>query len=528
MGRYINPGNEYFSASTNRIPFVDKTELILELNHLIGPDGYGRVCISRPRRFGKTMAANMLSAYYCATCDSRELFQNLKIAQTLGWDNWLNKCNVLKIDLGGFCGYTEDSWDAIERMNATVVADMSKAFPKAGVTEGMAIDEAMAHIYDFDHKPFVVIIDEYDSLVRVNAPQKTSRQYLDLLNRLFKNDAMARVVQLAYFTGILPVVRDWFESKLNNFKQYTMLSPKNLGRFIGFTKDEVKQVCDQAGIDYATCLDWYDGYKLNDQVDVASPYSVAEASRDREFESYWSATGTYQKLKKYIEMDFDGLRGDAIRLVKGEHISVKVKDFSNVPSDVHSKDDVFTYLIHLGYLAYNNQTRLAYVPNREVMGEWESAIENNPKFTPIIDFMEASRKVLEATIARDAKTVADALDYAHEILTSNVSYNNEQSLQTAILLTYYYAREEYTIVAEMPAGRGVADLAFIPMSPSPARPAIIVELKWNQSTKVALAQICNKRYANALRNYKGNIIRAAITYNPKSKEHECEFDEQVI
>lgn len=527
MGKYINPDNLYYADNAAHSPFVDKTEMIAELNKIFGPGIRGRVCMNRPRRFGKTLTANMLSAYYSCGCDSRELFQDMKLAQLPDWDKWLNKCNVLKIDLGNFCGFETDNSDSVERMNKAVIEDIKREFPDIEIRDNMYVDEAISAVYLHNKRPFVFIMDEYDSFVRTKTHKDTFAKYLEMLNRLFKTDANAEEIQLAYLTGILPIVKDRFGSKLNNFKEFTMVDPDMLAKYMGFTKDEVKKVCDESGIDFNECLKWYDGYKLDNEVDVSSPYSVAMAAIAKKFRSHWSSTGSFLCLKDYIEMDFKGIRADVVRFMNGEHLPVNVDKFQNVLNHFTSKDDIFTYLIHLGYLAYNSDTGLAYIPNREVMQEWHNSVEDSERFTPIIEFVENSRNLLYSTIEQDAKAVADALDFAHEEVTSSFSYNNEQSLQSALTLAYYFGSTEYNIYKELPAGKGFADMAFIPIVPSPDRPAIIVELKWDKTPALALKQIREKRYANALKNYKGNIIIAAVTYNPTDKKHTCEFSTEV-
>lgn len=528
MGHYVNPGNDYIASIVKRKPFVDKSDMIADLNNLFGPDDRGRVCVSRPRRFGKTLAANMISAYYSCGCDSRAIFEGLKLSKIQGWDAHLNSCNVIWVDVSEFyCGLGNGE-NFVCALKSALLKELACEFPNVGITAEDDFFDGLRRAYESDRRPFVVILDEYDALLRYSVGKESFDEYLNFLNVLFKGMAMSKIVQLAYITGIIPIIRNSFQSKLNNFREFTMVSPGRFARYMGFTRDEVKAVCDECGIDFAMCLDWYDGYKLNDEVDVSSPYSVTLAASEKCFESHWSATGSYYCLKDYISMDFDGIRADVIRFMNGEQLDIDISTYQNSLSDFNDKDEIFTYLVHLGYLAYNSQTHKAYIPNKEVMGEWKNSLKDNRKFSAIIDFIDNSRNLLSATIDKDAQAVAEALDYAHQEVTSSLSYNNEQSLQSAITLAYFYAKANYTVLKEMPTGRGYADVAFIPIVPSSEYPAIIIELKWNKTAKSALAQIRAKRYADALSHYKGKLILAAVTYDVKTKQHTCEFSEQEL
>lgn len=527
MSFFINPGNTSFSTAASRDFFVDKSEMIIILNDLFGSDQRGRICVSRPRRFGKTMATNMLKAYYSSDCDSRELFSKLKLSQHPGWDKWLNKCNVLSLDICDFFDDSGDNEGALDNLKRRVVREMVKKFPDAGLAPDTDIYEAISMVYESDGRPFVVIMDEYDAPLRFSVSEKVLREYLNFLRKMFKTGLLSEVVQLAYITGIIPIIREKCESKLNNFTEYTMLRPKNLAQYFGFTKDEVKMVCDESGIDFGKCVEWYDGYKLNGDVDIFSPYSVTEAAKSKLFEGHWTHTAAYDSLIDCINMDIDGIQADVINLVEGGSVGVDVEEYKNT-LDFYSKNDILTYLVHLGYLAYNPVDKTVSVPNLEVREEWVRTLKRSREYTFLLDFARGSRNLLDATIRKDAKAVADALDYAHQEATTTFSYNNELSLQTAIKLAYFCAQADYNIFTELPAGRGYADMAFIPKIPSPSRPAIIVELKWNRSTQVALDQIRTRRYADALRGYKGGIILAAITYNPDDNKHECEFEAEEV
>ena len=524
MGLFVNPDNSQFVDSMKSEIYVEKSGIISLLNQRIGTAGRGRICVSRPRRFGKSWTTHLISAYYSRGCDSRDIFRHLKLAEDNGWDAYLNKMNVLKLDLNTFFNEAKTPDDVIDVMTAAVLPELRTEFSDILSGEEESIANAIVKVYTATKIGFVVIIDEYDVIMRERVPASAFEKYLRFLNRMFKDSDTQMAVQLAYLTGIIPIVRDKVGSKLNNFTEFTMLSPKQMAPYFGFTREDVEAICMSHGADLNQCLEWYDGYRLGGgAVDVSCPMSVVSAVEDGEFGCHWGNTGSFDCLKDYIDMDFDGIKSDVLQMMDGTPASVNVKSFQNTLNDFQSKDDIFTYLIHLGYLAYDSETGKAYIPNREVREQWGLAVDNNPKYSHILDFVATSRRLIERTTECDSAAVAEALDAAHEEVTSPLSYNNEQSLQSAISLAYFYAKADYTIVREMPTGRGYADMAFIPVIPSPSRPAIIVELKWNKAVTTAMEQISLKRYANALSHYSGNIILAAVTYDTQTKKHSCEI-----
>ncbi len=527
MGLFVNPDNSQFLDSMKSDIYVEKSRIIEILNQRVGTAGRGRLCVSRPRRFGKSWTTHLVAAYYSRGCDSREVFCRLSLSSVDGWDCYLNKMNVLKLDLNTFFNEAEDPDQVVDIMTTAVLSELKAEFNEILSGDEDSLTSAIVKIYSSTKVGFVVIIDEYDVMMRERVSRSAFDKYLRFLNRMFKDSDTQMAIQLAYLTGIIPIVRDKVGSKLNNFTEFTMLSPKQMAPCFGFTREDVRAICEARNVDFAKCLEWYDGYKLGASVDISCPMSVVSAVEDGEFGCHWGNTGSFDCLKDYIDMDFDGVRSDVLQMMDGTPVAVNVKSFQNTLTDFHSKDDIFTYLIHLGYLAYDAASGTAYIPNREVREQWELAVANNPNYSHILDFVATSRALIERTIEGDEAAVAEALDSAHEEVTSPLSYNNEQSLQSAITLAYFYAKADYTIVREMPAGRGYADVAFIPVVPSPNRPAILVELKWNKAVTAAMEQISLKRYANALAHYRGNIILVAVTYDSKTKTHVCKIEKSV-
>ena len=520
MGIYLNPNNVLLQRDLNSPIYIDKSMLIAELNSLINTNE-NFLCVSRPRRFGKSMAGNMISAYYSKGCDSRELFKDLKIAQHPSFEKYLNKLNVVKFDLNGF--YMNYGNEFLQVMQEKIMRDFAREYPDVDFSHCRNFGDCMIEVYAAMGETFVVIIDEYDVLIREEAPQSLFKDYLAFLNALFKNADLSPAISLAYLTGILPIVRDKIQSKLNLFTEYSMTNAGCLTEFVGFTAEETKGLCEQYGMDYEECKRWYDGYNMKTIKEIFSPRSVVSAMQNKEYSCYWTQTGSYEALKLYILMNFEGMKDDVVTMIGGGKVDVNVYKYLNTMTDFHSKDDVFTYLIHLGYLAYDSETRQCYIPNSEIREQWVISVEYEADYKPIIKLINNSKSLLEATINKDAAAVASALTESHMRATNPLTYNNEASFQSAIGLAYFYANLKYTVIKELPTGKGYADLALIPYVPN--IPAMIIELKNNKSAESAINQIKEKKYDDILEHYRGRMLFVGINYDEKTKEHECEIEE---
>ena len=524
MGIYLNPGNVLLQQDRKASIFVDKSMIISELNKLVNTREKF-LCVSRPRRFGKSMAGNMIAAYYSKGCDSRELFKDLKIAQDKSYEEYLNKLNVIKIDLNAEYMMVKDKNRLIGVVSDSVKAELSEQFGIAFSADD-SLAGSLLKVYAKTNETFVVIIDEYDVLLREKVSKILFDNYLQFLNSLFKNSTLSPAISLAYLTGILPIVRDKIQSKLNLFTEYSMTDAGRLAEFVGFTTEETKALCDEYGMDYDECRRWYDGYDLDYVKEIFSPRSVVSAMDRKRFGSYWTQTGSYEALKLYILMNFKGMRNDVITMIGGGKVDVNVYKYLNTMTDFHSKDDVFTYLIHLGYLAYDRENRQCYIPNSEIREQWVISVEYEEDYAPIIQLVNDSKQLLEATINKDEEAVAAALTEAHIRTTNPLTYNNEASFQSAIGLAYFYANLKYTVIKELPTGKGYADLALIPYVPN--IPAMIIELKNKKSAESAINQIKEKKYDDLLEHYRGDLLFVGINYNPDTKEHQCKIEECVI
>ena len=517
MGIYLNPSNvDFYNAVNHSQIYVDKTELIKYTNKvLFGEQKF--ICVSRPRRFGKSMAANMLTAYYSSGCDSREMFSQLKIADSESFEKHLNKYNVIRLDIQKFANKTETVDDMLKLLQKRVINELRKTFEiSCGETD---LPFVLEEVFDAYQQPFVFIIDEWDCVLRDKKnSSKDQKTYLNFLCDLFKGQSY---VALAYMTGILPIKKYGKHSAINVFYEYSMTDAEPISEFTGFTEDEVKALCKKYSKSFSEMKRWYDGYNLNG-ISIYNPKSVVESILRGQFNNYWTSTETYEALKVYVEMNFDGLKDKVTQLIAGEKIVINPGKFQNDMTTLRSADDIFTLLVHLGYLTYDFDTNQVWIPNSEVAQEFVNSIEDGG-WEEVVKAIKSSDELLKATLNYNEEKVAKLIDKVHSDNTSILKYNDENSLSCVISLAYYSARKTYTIERELPAGKGFADLVFRPRKNN-SNPAIIVELKYDKSAEGALEQIKKKQYADCLKDYSGEILLVGINYDKDGKCHTCKIE----
>ena len=517
MGLYINTGNAGFVRARNS-EYIDKSGLISVVNSTLFTER-SFSCVTRCRRFGKSMAAKMLCAYYDLSCDSRQLFEDLQIASDPQFEKHLNKYPVIYLDVTSFVTRFKDD-TILQHINDEMKADIHEAYPDVPVKDD---DDLMALLIRINAKtgePFIFIIDEWDAICREFKPGTTAMDaYVNWLRRMFKDYAANRVFAGVYMTGILPVKKYKTESALNNFIEYSMVEPRRMSQFFGFTKNEVKSLAEKHQMDFEELLKWYDGYQIGDELSMFNPNSVMQAIDTGRCRSYWATTGAIDAVTNYINMNYEGLKDDIIYMLAGGRCKVNPTKFQNDMSVIRSKDDVLTVLIHLGYLGYDWREDECYIPNKEVGGEMANAVETN-NWTPVVNALQQSKQLLADTLAGDAEAVARAIEAVHDENTSILSYNNENSLACVISLAYYYAKNDYIVHRELPTGKGFADIVLIPRK-NVTTPAIVVELKFNKDADAAIDQIKRKQYPAKVSQYADHLLLVGINYDRQTKTHTC-------
>jgi hypothetical protein len=522
MGIYVNKGTKKFERAINSDIYIDKTGLIEYTNSVINTE-QSWICSSRPRRFGKSMTVGMLAAYYDRTCDSKALFDKYEIAGKDSYTRHMNKYDVIQLDIADIRTELGTSTNIAAHIAKLVIEDLKEYYGEYIRPEDKTLPTVLMNIHLKTGTEFVILIDEWDAIFRDDKyDDKSQREYIDLLRGLFKGERSMSFTALAYITGILPIKRYNSESALNNFYEFTMTAPDTITEYIGFTENEVKSLCDKYNMDFEEMKRWYDGYNLN-RLHVYNPKSVVEAVMRRKITNYWTKTAAFESIKEYICLDFEGLKEDIVTVLSGGRCPVDTLQFENDLTNINSRDAVLTVLIHLGYLAYDTETEEAYVPNGEVRYALSMAVKETD-WTPVINALKRSERLLKLTWAGEADEVAEYISRTHMENTSILQYNDENSLSCVITLAYYNAINEYTIIREMPAGIGFADIVYIPKGGSD-KPAMVVELKYSKKAKTAIEQIKAKQYPSSLSQYKGNILLVGINYDKETKEHTCVIEE---
>ena len=528
MGLFCDPGNGDF-REIRKSEYVDKSELIALVNRTLSTK-YRLTCLSRPRRFGKSYAASMLAAYYDRSCDSAELFDDLKIAGREGYQEHRNEYHVMFLDIAVLQGEAENHHEKLVTwIENRLMTELREMYPELA-REAKTVQDVLKKVVERDGDQFIAIIDEWDAPIRNGeATSKSQKDYLEFLRGFFKNVQITRKAFAgAYMTGILPIKKDGSQSAISEFVEYSILRPQDFARTIGFTEEEVREICERSGMDFGQMKAWYDGYRCGPVHSIYNANSVMLAVWNRKFDSYWRQTAAVTVLEQYINLDFDGL-GQAVEdLLAGLEIPVETEDFQNDLTSFASADDVLTLLIHFGYLSYNEDTGTVRIPNYELREEFGGMIRKVTHQETIARVRECDQ-ILEDTVAKRAEKVAERIQKIHQEESAILFYNSEQALRAVIKLAYFTYRDHYIRMEELPSGQGYADIVFLPKRFDPY-PALVVELKYNDTAEGAIAQIKAREYPAVLKGYGAKILLVGISYDKEDvgKAHRCVIEEAFV
>ena len=521
MGFYLNPSDKGFWKSVRSEIYVDKTGLIACTNKVINTEEQ-YICVSRPRRFGKSMALKMLAAYYSRGCASADLFKGFQIERDSTFREHLNQYNVIFLNMQQFMVQSAHGQE-IDYLEQEVVEELLEEYGALLNDQKRGLAATLRKIYAKTEKQFIFLIDEWDCVMRERQEAETmQKQYLDFLRDLLKDQPY---VALAYMTGILPVKKYGQHSALNMFWEYSMSGQDIFEEYTGFTEKEVQKLCKQFDMDFPETSHWYDGYRFSKYHHIYNPRSVVAAMQTHRFSNYWTSTETYEALKVYMDMNFDGLRSDIVKMLGGEHVRVNTLSFQNDMRTLKTRDDVLTLLIHLGYLGYDQERKETFIPNREIAGEFENAMSVGG-WAEVMRVLNSSERLLAATLNGDESCVSEGLDKAHTEVASILTYNDENSLACAISLAYYSARKDYLMIRELPSGHGFANIVFLPLPAKTEKPALVIELKYDKSANAAIQQIKDRHYTQSLMNYTGDILLVGVNYDKEctNKPHSCQIE----
>ena len=515
MSQFIDYGNSDFRSVKNS-NFIDKSGLLNILNKNMDTDNRF-ICISRPRRFGKSVAAQMTYAYYDRSCDSTKLFDGLEITKSPEYKTHLNKYPTIFIDWNRFADIPKN--EILKVAQRRFVKDLKESYDF--LEEKESLSNALEEINQRTGDRFILIIDEWDMLVR-DVDQDVQDEYVNFLRAMFKSNNAKKIFLLVYMTGILPIIKIKTQSALNNFVEYSVVDPGNTAKYYGFTEQEVKKLCEENNMDFELMKHAYDGYIIGSEKSMFNPFSVMQSILKRSYNSFWSKTASFMAIETYLQTDADNVRAKIIGMMNGESPTVRVSSFRNDMKNIDTCDDVLTLLVHLGYLSYNPETRCVTIPNTEVSEEFENAV-SVAGWGELSKAVNSSLQLLDDTINLRKDKVARAFDNYHFEASSLLEFNDENSMRCAIILAYYAAKPFYNIFNELPTGKGFADMVFIPLPNSP-RPAIVVELKYDKTADTAISQIKRKEYPKSLKGFSKQIILCGINYNKATSKHEVEME----
>ena len=548
MGDFLNPcnGNSFtiLAKRKDRYLFVDKTDFIEITNKRLDEDDRF-IAVTRPRRFGKTVTADMLLAYYSKAYAEQRIFDNLKISGKDSYTEYLNKYDVIYIDMNSikdkYTSYKSDSSvyvdgidDLVDFMQYMIMLELKKnsdyaeQISKDPLIGKKSLSSALQAICTYTGEKFILIMDEWDLIYRdYRDDNALQEKFIELLRGLFKSKSGQACFALVYLTGILPIKKYNSQSALNVFKEYNMLRPVPYEKYFGFTEEEIDEIVKSPScrITRQELKDWYEGYRLNG-IDIYNPNSVVSAVTDGVCQSYWSGTSSNEEVVRLINMNFDGIKDDIISLIEGSSIQFSCTTFQNDMVSIKNKDDIFSLLVCLGYLGCmddGDNYRLAYVPNREIKNALADLVKVQPWFNsmPVI---ERSESLFKAITALDGNRTAEIITQIHN--SPNISlltYNREESMVFCLISGLMWSTEkEYECFRELQSGKGSADLVYVPKR-NARLPVLLIEFKYGRSAEEALHQIKEKEYFSRYRNgdYQNDILLIGISYNPKTKDHQC-------
>lgn len=530
MGTYINKGNDGFAKYTKG-EYIDKTEMIAYINSTLGSANM-LTCVTRPRRFGKSMAANMLCAYYDKSCDSSTLYERFEIAKDPSYKEHLNKYLVINVDVTNFVSEFRGRKDIVKKMQKAIKDDIIAAFPEVNVAKNAHLMSVLLAVATAKKEKFIFVIDEWDALCReLSDRPEIMDEYVNLLRRMFKSNDTASVFAGVYMTGILPIKKYGTQSALNDFREYSMTSPGPMGGFLGFNDNDVKILAEKYGMDFTELKRWYDGYEMESfdwrvnipeikKIAIYNPNSVMAAIRARHCDNFWAQSEAFESLRRYIDYDFNGVKETLERLIIGEPVRINVLSFANDLNSISNNEELFTLLIHFGYLSYDRNERIARLPDQEIREEFVEALRGSKNHKELSELVRKSDALLESLWMRDEEAVAKGVEYIHNHKVAPNFYNNEQSLRSVVRTAFLGAIDHYIEIQELPSGKGYADLVFVPRRNS-NHPLLVVELKWDNSAETAISQIKKRDYPEILKPLAGEVLLVGINYDSKTKTHTC-------
>ena len=538
MGTYLNsitPYTLYKSESLSPY-FVDKTLMLRELFPYVSA-GNRHICITRPRRFGKTIMANMISSFFQKASDSSDVFDSLTISQVDDYRRYKNQYNVIRIDFSKLPRNCDSYTQYIERIEALLIEDVKEAYPQVKINEADAIGDILESVFVQCGEKFIFVLDEWDFIFHRDFINEIDKEkYVAFLSNLLKDRPY---VVLSYMTGILPISKYSSGSELNMFAEFTMVNSPMFGEYFGFTDDEVDDLyrryiveCDrqhkEKSVTRKGLRDWYNGYYTKSGERVYNPRSVVFALQFNNLANYWTSSGPYDEIYYYIRNNISDVRDDLALMISGESVTAKIQEYAATSMNLSTRDEIYSAMVVYGFLSYLNGK--VCIPNRELMEKFDELLVKNESLGYVYRLAKESEKMLKATLAGDTLTMERILEFAHNTEVPLLSYNHETELSAIVNLVYLAARDSYRVEREDKAGTGYVDFIFYPYDTT--ADCIILELKVDHTPDEAIAQIIDKKYALKFmpklagqKIYTGRILAVGIGYWKESKKHSCKVEE---
>lgn len=538
MGTYLNsitPYTLYKSESLSPY-FVDKTLMLRELFPYVSA-GNRHICITRPRRFGKTIMANMISSFFQKASDSSEVFDSLTISQVDDYRRYKNQYNVIRIDFSKMPRNCDSYTQYIERIEALLIEDVKEAFPQVKINEADAVGDILESVFVQCGEKFIFVLDEWDFIFHRDFINEIDKEkYVAFLSNLLKDRPY---VVLSYMTGILPIAKYSSGSELNMFAEFTMVNSPMFGEYFGFTDDEVDDLyrryiveCDrqhkEKSVTRKGLRDWYNGYYTKSGERVYNPRSVVFALQFNNLANYWTSSGPYDEIYYYIRNNISDVRDDLALMISGESVTAKIQEYAATSMNLSTRDEIYSAMVVYGFLSYLNGK--VCIPNRELMEKFDELLVKNESLGYVYRLAKESEKMLKATLAGDTLTMERILEFAHNTEVPLLSYNHETELSAIVNLVYLAARDSYRVEREDKVGTGYVDFIFYPYDTT--ADCIILELKVDHTPDEAIAQIIDKKYALKFmpklagqKIYTGRILAVGIGYWKESKKHSCKVEE---
>ncbi len=533
MGQFLNNKEPYdkFKTVMNGTYFVDKSEILEELIPALQQE-QRFFCITRPRRFGKTVMANMIAAFFENTGEP-SLFEYLHIAEYAGYKEQAGKHDVIYIDFSEMPRECQNYQEYIDRVQNGLVRDIQEAYPELVIENNAAVWDILSLVFNQTGHKFIFVIDEWDAVFHSSfITEKDKKDYLLFLKLLLKGQSY---VELAYMTGVLPIAKYSDGSELNMFLEYNMATRVRFSEYFGFSDEEVDMLYQRylektkkPQITRESLREWYDGYHTAAGERLYNPRSVVCALTDNQLSNYWVSSGKYDSIFTYIQYNVDQIQNDLTLMFAGERIPSGIQEYAATAQELKTKEEIYSAMVVYGLLTYDNG--MVFIPNKELMGSYASMMKKEQSLGYIYRLANVSSQMLQATLAGDTETMSKIIQYAHNTEVPILSYNNETELSAIINLVYLSARDQYRVEREDKAGKGYVDFIFYPVRYD--QDCIILELKMNYTPEEAIAQIKEKEYALRFKGktaaqdkYTGRILAVGISYNKETKEHSCKVEE---